>query len=208
MSDTSPEPSLESLRPKGPLTAPRPEPPADAPERAPEVDPTIEALTIGHAHFYLRYADLLPPLTAEEYAGLRASIEAHGIQQAIVVHRLTRTHIDVVDGAHRLRIAHELGLDLAAIPLNFLMAATSEEDQRALAWSLNADRRHLSKELRQQRAVELRQQGKSYRAIAEELGVSQMTAQRDVQEAVVTNVTSDLPDTITTAAMPTMPSMN
>lgn len=196
MSDTSPEPSLESLRPKGPLTAPRPEPPADAPERAPEVDPTIEALTIGHAHFYLRYADLLPPLTAEEYAGLRASIEAHGIQQAIVVHRLTRTHIDVVDGAHRLRIAHELGLDLAAIPLNFLMAATSEEDQRALAWSLNADRRHLSKELRQQRAVELRQQGKSYRAIGEELGVSEFTAHKDVKEATVSDLTVQLPERV------------
>jgi phage N-6-adenine-methyltransferase len=174
-------------------------------EPAPEHDPTIEHIQIGHAHFYLRYADLLPPLTAEEYDGLRASIQAHGIQQAIVVHRLTRTHIDVIDGAHRLRIAHDLGLDIAAIPLNFLMAATSEEDQRALAWSLNADRRHLSKEQRQQRAVALRQQGKSYRAIGEELGVSQVTARSDVQEAVVKNFTSDLPDTITTADGKTRP---
>lgn len=196
MSDTSPEPSLESLRPKGPLTAPKPEPPADAPERAPEVDPTIEHLVIGHATFYLRYANLLPPLTAEEYAGLRASIEAHGIQQAIVVHRLTRTHIDVVDGAHRLRIAHELGLDLAAIPLNFLMAATSEEDQRALAWSLNADRRHLSKELRQQRAVELRQQGKSYRAIGEELGVDEKTARNDISAATAENSAVQFPERV------------
>lgn len=196
MSDTSPEPSLESLRPKGPLTAPKPEPPADAPDLAPAQDPTIEHLVIGHAHFYLRYANLLPPLTAEEYDGLRASIEAHGIQQAIVVHRLTRTHIDVVDGAHRLRIAHELGLDLAAIPLNFLMVATSEDDQRALAWSLNADRRHLTKEQRQQRAVELRQQGKSYRAIGEQLGVDPMTARSDVQKATVENSTVQLPERV------------
>ncbi len=274
MPDTSPTPAIESLRPKGPLTAPKPEPPATAPEDelrarfdqrmikldgatddgawhralevarrlvahrvwdgqrkikfdavalhnrlfgiehadpaslvegtdyrfledpAPAQDPTIEALTIGHATFYLRYANLLPPLTAEEYAGLRASIEAHGIQQAIVVHRLTRTHIDVIDGAHRLRIAHDLGLDIAAIPLNFLMAATSEEDQRALAWSLNADRRHLSKEQRQQRAVALRQQGKSYRAIGEELGVDPMTARSDVQKATVENSTVQLPERV------------
>ena len=55
------------------------------------------------------------------------------------------------------------------------------KEQKALAWSLNADRRHLTKEQRQARAVELRKQGLSYRAIGEQLGVSQMTAQRDVQ---------------------------
>lgn len=198
MPDTSPTPATESLAPKGPLSAPRPTPPPaePEPEPAPVIDPTIEHIQIGHAHFYLRYADLLPPLTAEEYDGLRASIQAHGIQQAIVVHRLTRTHIDVIDGAHRLRIAHDLGLDIAAIPLNFLMASTSEEDQRALAWSLNADRRHLSKEQRQQRAVELRQQGKSYRAIAEELGVDPMTARSDVQKATVENSTVQLPERV------------
>ncbi len=86
--------------------------------------------------------------------------------------------------------------DLAAIPLNFLMAATSEEDQRALAWSLNADRRHLSKELRQQRAVELRQQGKSYRAIGEQLGVDPKTVHADVKAATVENSTVQLPERV------------
>src|SRR5690606_9821836 len=183
------------LRPKGPLTAPRPTPPppADNPHGGETtenvrnddalLDTECEVITIGHAKFYLRYADWLPPLAEDEFDGLAASIREHGIQQPVVVYRLLNNHFDVVDGLHRLKVAQALELDLAQIPLNILDQATSVKEQKALAWSLNADRRHLTKEQRQARAVELRKQGLSYRAIGEQLGVSQMTAQRDVQEA-------------------------
>jgi len=161
------------------------------------LDTECEVIAIGHAKFYLRYADWLPPLAEDEFDGLAASIREHGIQQPVVVYRLLNNHFDVIDGLHRLKVAQALALDLAKIPLNILDQATSIKEQKALAWSLNADRRHLTKEQRQARALELRKQGLSYRAIGEQLGVSQMTAQRDVQEAAtVTDVTVQLPERV------------
>lgn len=194
------------LRPKGPFTAPRATPPAPAieqqggetTENTPHddvlLDTECEVIAIGHAKFYLRYADWLPPLAEDEFDGLTASIREHGIQQPVVVYRLLNNHFDVIDGLHRLKVAQALELDLAKIPLNILDQATSIKEQKALAWSLNTDRRHLTKEQRQARALELRKQGLSYRAIGEQLGVSQMTARSDVQEAGVKNFTPEIAD--------------
>ena len=205
----SPSPRTEQpagLRPKGPFTAPRATPPAPATEQqggettanTPHddvlLDTECEVIAIGHAKFYLRYADWLPPLAEDEFDGLTASIREHGIQQPVVVYRLLNNHFDVIDGLHRLKVAQALALDLAQIPLNILDQATSVKEQKALAWSLNADRRHLTKEQRQARALELRKQGLSYRAIGEQLGVSQMTARSDVQEAGVKNFTPEIAD--------------
>ncbi len=186
---------------KGPFSAPRavpsaPEPHGGETTAAPPLDTSCEHITIGHAHFYLRYADWLPPLADDEFAGLRASIQEHGIQQPVVVYRLLNNHFDVIDGLHRLRVAAELGLDLAQVPLNILDQATSVKEQKALAWSLNADRRHLTKEQRQARALELRKQGLSYRAIGEQLGVSHEAARKDVQEATVNELTVQLPERV------------
>ncbi len=195
-------------RPKGPFTAPRATPPPPATEQrggettastSPDdaiLDPDCEVIAIGHAKFYLRYADWLPPLADDEFDGLTASIREHGIQQPVVVYRLLNNHFDVIDGLHRLKVAQALELDLAKIPLNILDQATSVKEQKALAWSLNADRRHLTKEQRQARAIELRKQGLSYRAIGEQLGVSQMTARSDVQEATVKDFTVQLPERV------------
>lgn len=194
------------LRPKGPFTAPRATPPAPAIEqqggettenvRNDDVllDTECEVIAIGHAKFYLRYADWLPPLAEDEFDGLTASIREHGIQQPVVVYRLLNNHFDVIDGLHRLKVAQALELDLAQIPLNILDQATSVKEQKALAWSLNADRRHLTKEQRQARALELRKQGLSYRAIGEQLGVDAKTAHADVKAAGVENST---PETVT-----------
>ncbi|NLF77721.1 MAG: ParB/RepB/Spo0J family partition protein, partial [Chloroflexi bacterium] len=196
------------LRPRGPLTAPRatPPPPADAPHGGEAtasvrnddalLDTQCEVITIGHARFYLRYADWLPPLAEDEFDGLTASIREHGIQQPVVAYRLLNNHFDVVDGLHRLKVAQALELDLAQIPLNILDQATSVKEQKALAWSLNADRRHLTKEQRQARAGELRKQGLSYRAIGEQLGVSHEVIRKDVQEATVNELTVDLPERV------------
>jgi len=196
------------LRPKGPFTAPRATPPAPATEQqggettasTPHddvlLDTECEVIAIGHAKFYLRYADWLPPLAADEFDGLTASIREHGIQQPVVVFRLLNNHFDVIDGLHRLKVAQALGFDLVQIPLNILDQATSVKEQKALAWSLNADRRHLTKEQRQARALELRKQGLSYRAIGEQLGVSHEAARKDVQEATVNSLTVQLPERV------------
>lgn len=211
------QPEVESApaaaQPKGPLSAPRALPPvsfnepADQPQDGGEVtastppddtllDTDCEVITIGHARFYLRYADWLPPLAEDEFNGLTESIREHGIQQPVVLYRLLNNHFDVIDGLHRLKVAQALGFDLMQIPLNILDQATNVKEQKALAWSLNADRRHLTKEQRQARALELRKEGLSYRAIGEQLGTSQMTARSDVQEATVKNFTVDLPERV------------
>lgn len=198
--------SEPSFTRKGPFGAPRavpstPEPhggetTAITPHDDVLLDTECEVIAIGHAHFYLRYADWLPPLADDEFAGLRASIQEHGIQQPVVVYRLLNNHFDVIDGLHRLRVAAELGLDLAQVPLNILDSKTSIKEQKALAWSLNADRRHLTKEQRQARALELRKQGLSYRAIGEQLGVDPKTAHADVKAATVENSTVQLPERV------------
>ncbi len=196
------------LRPKGPFTAPRPTPPpptieqhggettASTPHDDVLLDTECEVIAIGHAKFYLRYADWLPPLAEDEFDGLTASIREHGIQQPVVVYRLLNNHFDVIDGLHRLKVAQALELDLAKIPLNILDQATSVKEQKALAWSLNADRRHLTKEQRQARALELRKQGLSYRAIGEQLGVDPKTVHADVKAATVENSTVQLPERV------------
>ena len=118
-------------RPKGPFTAPRALPPASFNEPPTQdggeatastppddalLDPDCEVIAIGHARFYLRYADWLPPLAEDEFNGLTESILEHGIQQPVVVYRLLNNHFDVIDGLHRLKVAQALELDLAQIP--------------------------------------------------------------------------------------------
>ena len=153
--------------------------------------PEIDVIAIGHARFYLRYADLLPALEPDTYANLKGSIERHGITDPILVARQINNHFDVVDGQHRLRIAVELGLDLEHIPLN--IRELSADEQQDLALATNLYRRHLTREQRQALAVKLRQQGKSYRAIADALGTSPATALRDVDTSG-SGVSNETPD--------------
>ncbi|MBC7293150.1 MAG: hypothetical protein H5T84_03390, partial [Thermoleophilia bacterium] len=94
MSNTQPESHTPSepislSRPKGPFSAPRAVPTtpaqqggeitASTPPDDTLLDTECEVIAIGHAKFYLRYADWLPPLSEDEFEGLRASIQEHGI---------------------------------------------------------------------------------------------------------------------------------
>lgn len=141
------------------------------------VSPSIK---IQHAIFILRYSHLLPPLTDEEYANLKADIAAHGITLPVVVEHQINHIYDVIDGQHRLKIAAELGLTIDQIPLKIETYASDDEREDA-AWGLNAHRRHMTKEQRQAYALRLRQRGLSYRDIGERLKVGKSTAQRDVE---------------------------
>lgn len=82
----------------------------------------------------------MPPLSPDEYAGLTASIREHGIQVPIHVDE----HGIVIDGHHRQKIAAELGINC---PKTVVIGKTHTE-KRTLALTLNADRRHLSREQR------------------------------------------------------------
>lgn len=49
---------------------------------------------------------LLPPMTDDEYAGLKADVAEHGQRQPIIVHLGT-----VLDGRHRMKACEELGIE-------------------------------------------------------------------------------------------------
>lgn len=107
-------------------------------------------------------------------AALRASIERFGVLVPITVDQ----NGEVLDGHHRKRIAEDL-----RVPFDRLMrVCESDEERLEIARTLNADRRQLSEDQRQEVVAELRRQGHSQRAIAGALGVSQSTIRNDVAE--------------------------
>ncbi|MFF4403771.1 ParB N-terminal domain-containing protein [Streptomyces sp. NPDC001404] len=81
---------------------------------------------------------LLPPLSDEEYAALRADIAEHGIRVPIDVDE----HGQVLDGHHRAWITAELGI---ACPRR-VVAGLTEEQKRTHAIAVNVHRRSLSRE--------------------------------------------------------------
>lgn len=84
----------------------------------------------------------LPRLSDDEYTALEKSIREHGVQVPITVDE----NRSVIDGHHRKEIADRLGIEC---PRRFAMDLTDEQ-KRTLALSLNLDRRHLSREQKQQ----------------------------------------------------------
>ena len=81
---------------------------------------------------------VMPPLSEEEYAALRADIAERGVIVPVVVDQ----DGNVIDGHHRWRIAAELGIDC---PTEVRQVA-SDEEAREVALMLNLARRHLSRE--------------------------------------------------------------
>jgi ParB-like chromosome segregation protein Spo0J len=120
------------------------------------------------------YALLLPALTEDEYAALKADIAAHGILVPIVVDDDGR----VLDGVHRAKIAEELGID---VPVS-QVGQVSEERKMQLAAGLNLRRRHLDVERRRDLVRKLAdEQGLSVRRIASITGWSKSTIDRDLR---------------------------
>lgn len=114
----------------------------------------------------------LPPLSAEEYEGLRASIAVSGVLVPILVD-CDGPRRRVIDGSHRKQIANELGYDCPET----VVAGLTEEDLRAMARALNLARRQLNttqkRELISQQLRETPQH--TNRLIAKMLGVSHPT---------------------------------
>lgn len=127
---------------------------------------------------------LWPALSPATEAALRESIERWGVLVPVARDQHGRT----IDGHHRARIADELGCDYAVI----VHKVEDDDEARELARTLNADRRHLTVEQRRDMVAHLREQGHSYRAIGEALGVSHEQARKD--SAGVNNLT---PETVT-----------
>lgn len=136
---------------------------------------------------------ILPPLGADAYGALKADIARHGV---LVPVELDETG-HVLDGHHRLRAAHELGL--AGVP-TVVRSGLSEAQKREHALRLNLLRRHLGpvswagafRSLAQVRGLGDRLGGwggrpagnaDSVAALASELGVPPRTARRRLRLA-------------------------
>lgn len=135
--------------------------------------------------FTALFADLLRPMTEEERALLKESIQEDGIKTPILIDETN----GIIDGINRLSIAAELDLHPIEVPIK-VMAGLSMEEKRRVALSLNTARRHLTREevkeareRRIHRVAELRAEGKSLRAIAEEVGVSHPQVIKDLKES-------------------------
>lgn len=113
---------------------------------------------------------LLPPLTEDEYESLKADIRERGVLVAIEFDE----NGDVLDGHHRLRIAHELGItDYPKV----IREGWTEVQKRSHARSLNVRRRHLNQEQKRQLIAQeiLENPAASNNSVAKRLGVSDMT---------------------------------
>ncbi|MFC6491158.1 MT-A70 family methyltransferase [Nitratireductor sp. GCM10026969] len=113
---------------------------------------------------------LLPPLSAEDYAALEASIIAHGVLVPVEYDE----HGEIIDGHHRVQVCESLGL--VDWP-RFVRKGLSETEKRTLSRELNVSRRHLSTAQKQAIiADQLRDTPSiSSRAIAAMLGVDHKT---------------------------------
>jgi ParB-like chromosome segregation protein Spo0J len=119
---------------------------------------------------------LLPRLTDDENAALRADIKANGIRVPIDVDESGT----IIDGHHRAWIAGELGVDC---PRRVVAGLTSDQ-KRQHAIAVNAYRRQLSREARRELIAKLRDEGMSTRQIADVAGVPKSTVIRDAAEEV------------------------
>jgi N6-adenosine-specific RNA methylase IME4/ParB-like chromosome segregation protein Spo0J len=91
---------------------------------------------------------LLPDLTDEEFASLKADIAARGIMVPIEMDDTGA----VLDGHHRLRACEELGItDYPRV----IRRGMTEDEKRAHVLALNLDRRHLSQEQKRDLVADL-----------------------------------------------------
>lgn len=113
---------------------------------------------------------VMPPLTADEYAELKEDIRRRGVMVPIEFDEAG----NVLDGHHRLQICAELGItDFPKV----IRAGMTEEQKRTHARKLNMARRQLNREQKQELIREqLRETPeKSDRQMARELGVDKNT---------------------------------
>ncbi|WP_157014877.1 MT-A70 family methyltransferase [Mesorhizobium xinjiangense] len=116
---------------------------------------------------------LLPPLSAEDYAALEASIVEHGVLVPVEYDE----DGNILDGHHRVQVCESLGL--VDWP-RFVRKGLDEAEKRTLARELNVSRRHLtSAQKRELIEGQLRDTPSiSSRAIAAMLGVDDKTVSK------------------------------
>ena len=168
---------------------------------APDQTPAVESIKIGEITFNISYSRCVPSLSQDEFDVLCGDIAARGILVPVIIDE--NNHI--IDGEHRLMAAQKLGLK--QIPFQVRPGLT-EEEKHKLAQDLNLHRRHLSpekiKEIYEinrkflpEMALKLRQEGKSYRQIGQEMDISHQQVKNMVdKQATVNDLTVELPQVI------------
>lgn len=124
---------------------------------------------------------VLPSLSADEFAALKADIAARGVLVPVEVDETGA----VLDGHHRLRAWRELRAEGVRVPPypRVVRHLGDEQAKVAHAVTLNLARRHLGVTERRDLVRRLRAQGWSLRRIAEALGVADATVRRDLRGA-------------------------
>lgn len=159
-----------------------------------------DQIEVGDVKFTVKYTKALPPLSKEQKEKLKSDISERGVVVPIIVDE----KFNVIDGEHRLQVVHEEGLK--EVPFS-IRPGLAEEEKWKMAEDLNLHRRHLTQEeiqdiLKQnrerlpQKVAELRQKGKSYRVIGDELGISHQQAKNIVDSTTVNDLTVKSPEVI------------
>lgn len=128
---------------------------------------------------------VMPALSEEEFAALKASLREHGCLVAIEYDEFG----NVLDGHHRLRALNELGITKHPRVIRAGLGSHAEKVAHALA--LNVHRRHLTPAQRADAVRRLRDAGWSVRRIATATGIPKSTVARDVQD-----LNNDGPETV------------
>lgn len=137
-------------------------------------------------------ADRFRRMTSSEFETLKRDIEVNGQLDPIW---LEGSAGDLIDGRHRMRVCEELGIEP-------WFAIYHGHDIEGFIDSKNLQRRHLSKQeaatQRKRTVAEKHAEGKSTRTIADEVGVSNATVARDLDEVLhdVTPADAAAPETV------------
>jgi ParB-like chromosome segregation protein Spo0J len=125
---------------------------------------------------------LLPPLSDEEYAGLKADISLQGVLVPVVIDEDTG---EVIEGHHRLKAWTELRAEGVKVPdyPKQVVRFANDDDRVAFVLAANLFRRHLTREQRAEVVARLRSEGWSLRRIGEAVGVEEITVRRDLEGA-------------------------
>jgi transposase len=143
------------------------------------------------------YAKTIQPMreyTEAEEAALNESMRLYGFIGAIVRDQYGR----ILDGNQRQRIARLRGL---GVPYT-ITQVKDDAHALAIATAANVVRRRYTREQREQIASAMREQGFSYRVIAEVLGVSHTQARADVAATAQVESTLHLPSITTDSPVP------
>lgn len=137
---------------------------------------------------------LLPLLDDDRYAQLKTDIAARGVLVPVEYD----SDGNILDGHHRVRAWQELTAEGVKMPdyPRVVRQFADEHAKRLHVRALNVLRRDLTKEQRNEQIVAMRQEGASYRQIADAIGVGPATAMRAVNLSTVSDETVDLPATV------------